>query len=179
MLICSIIPPIIIINLTNLKKLLTYSSINQLGWILILIYLKNIIWLSYLTIYTLISILIFSILTHYKIYNNFIELFPNNLIILLIILNIASMPPFSFFIFKWLRIFVLIINSNIFPISLIIIIRSFIIFFIYLNIIYLSIFTNLTKSKLLNPITPIINYNHLNIFILIITLISFPLIFII
>lgn len=171
--ICSIIPPIIIINLTNLKKLLTYSSINQLGWIILLIYLKTIIWLRYLISYLIISIIIFFIIIYYKIYNNFIiNSSINNIIILLIILNIARIPPFIFFIFKWFRIYILIINSNLFFISLIIIIRSFLMFFIYINIIYLTIFTNLLKSKIIN--LPNYQTNYTNILILFIIIIPLP-----
>nr|QHN89247.1 NADH dehydrogenase subunit 2 [Tapinoma melanocephalum] len=147
---CSLIPPIMMINLTNLKKLLTYSSINQLGWMIMLIYLKNIIWLYYLIMYIMISLLIFFTLSYNKIYNNFLENNTlNNMIILMMMLNMASMPPFSFFIFKWFSVFILIFNSNLFFMLMIMMISSFLMFLMYINMIYLSMFINMSKSKMI------------------------------
>lgn len=157
---CSLIPPFIIINLTNLKKLLAYSSINQSRWLIILIYLKNSLWLSYFFIYTLIYLIIFLFLSFYKFNFNFINNNNNfKIIILIIILNMAGLPPFSFFLFKWFRIFLISSNFlNLFIITILIIFRSFIIFFLYTNIIYLNIFIFILKSKIL-----ILNYSHTNL----------------
>lgn len=177
---CSLIPPLIIINLTNLKKLLAYSSINQSRWLMILIYLKNSLWLSYFFIYTLIYLVIFSFLSFYKFNFNFINNNKNfKIITLIIILNIASLPPFSFFLFKWFSIFLISSNFlNLFLIRILIIFRSFIIFFLYTNIIYLNIFIFILKSKILT-----LNYSYVNslkiFFLLSIIIFLFPLIIII
>ena len=147
---CSIIPPLTIFNLTNIKKLLTYSSINQTSWLIILIYFKNILWLIYFSIYSLLIIIIFFILSKHKIYYNFLHLNHNlNILLLVITLNLARTPPFIFFLIKWFRVFIIINNYlNLFIIIIIITLRSFLIFFIYTNIIYLNIFITLFKSKL-------------------------------
>lgn len=177
---CSLIPPFIIINLTNIKKLLSYSSINQSRWLIILIYLKNILWLSYFFIYSLIYLILFFFLSLYKFNFNFINNFINfKIILLIIILNITGLPPFSFFLFKWFRIFLISNNFlNLFFIRILIIIRSFIIFFLYINIIYLNIFIYILKTKIL-----ILNYSYFNFlkifFLLLIIILLFPLIIII
>lgn len=159
LILCSLIPPFIILNLTNLKTLLTYSSINQSRWLMILIYLKNILWISYFIIYSLIYMCLFFTLSLYKHYFNYINRNNNyKIIILILIINISGLPPFSFFIFKWFRIFIIINNSiNLFFIIIIIIFRSFFIFFLYINISYIRIFISLIKSKILN-----FNYNYFN-----------------
>lgn len=151
-LICSIIPLFNIINLIRFKILLTYSSINQSSWLIILIYFKNFFWLIYLITYSLILFSILLILNFYHlIFNNinlnFLKL-NINLLILFIFINIARLPPFTFFILKWYNIFLIIINSNLYILLLIIIIRSFIILYIYINISSHIIFFWLTKIKL-------------------------------
>nr|YP_010461826.1 NADH dehydrogenase subunit 2 [Tapinoma ibericum]UUF93592.1 NADH dehydrogenase subunit 2 [Tapinoma ibericum] len=167
---CAIIPPFMMMNLMNLKKLLTYSSINQLGWMILLIYLKNIIWFYYLIMYSLITMMIFYILSYKKFYYNYINNsnIYYNMIILMIMMNMASIPPFSFFMFKWFSIFIIIFNSNLFIASLIMIISSFLMFFIYMNMIYLIMFNNLIKSKLMN--LNILNFNYMNMILFIMML---------
>jgi len=151
LIICAYIPPFIIIKSNNLKILISYSSINQSSWIILLIYIKNIIWFRYFIIYSLILSIIFIIIYINKIYKSFTYFFlPNlNIINILYILNIARMPPFSFFIIKWYRIFLTIINSNIYIIIIIIIIRSLIILYLYTLILIKSIFFHRLNSKII------------------------------
>lgn len=156
--ISSILPPIIILNLLNFKKLITYSSVNQSIWIIILIYIKNIFWFIYILYYsTLILSLSFIIkitkLSHNIYLTSIISYYPN-LTLTFLFINIARMPPFSFFIFKWFSIFIFIINSNIKIIIIILIIRSLIILFIYLNIINSLLFSLSRKSKLIYIYSP-------------------------
>lgn len=149
----SIIPPIIIFNLLNFKKIITYSSINQSIWMIIIIYIKNIFWLIYILYYTAL-ILSFSIifkftkLSHHIYINPLIINYPNITVTFLFI-NISRIPPFSFFIFKWFSILIIIINSNIKIFIIILIIRSFIILFIYLNIINILLFHQSNKPKII------------------------------
>lgn len=145
----SILPPILIFNITRFKKILTYSSINQNRWILLLISIKILMWLLYLVIYIIISSIIFYLINLNKI--TYIYSSKNlNVLILIIILNIAGMPPFSFFLFKWFRIFLINYNRDIIILPILIILRSFLIFYIYINIIYLHIFFYGPKLKISN-----------------------------
>lgn len=156
---CIIIPPIKIINIYNFKKLFIYSSINQSRWIILLIYFSNIIWLIYFLFYSLFLFILISLLNLFKIFFNFhLKLSKNfNLIILFTIINFARLPPFSFFFIKWFRIFLFIFNSNFYLLLIIILFRSFIIIYIYINIIFTQIFFQLNKIKLISFIK--INFN--------------------
>jgi len=147
-----IIPPIIIFKITNLKKLIAYSSINQIGWILFIIIISPKIWLIYLLIY-LTSMIIFTfIISQYSFsnFNSWIIITPSiKIIIIIIMINISGLPPFTFFLFKWFNIFILISSININIILLIILFRSLFIVYIYINIlIKISIF-NRFNSKLI------------------------------
>jgi len=158
--ICSIIPPLTIINITNFKILLSYSSINQSRWIILLIYLKNIIWIKYFIFYIIILLAIFLLLHYFKIilnisYTTFNQI-KLNLIFIIFIFNLAGIPPYSFFYIKWFRIYISIYNSNLFIILIIIIFRSLFILYIYINIIINSIFFHKFNSKL-------IKFNFINI----------------
>jgi len=151
--ICSILPPIIIINITNFKVLLSYSSINQSRWIILLIFLKNIIWLKYFIFYIIILSSLFLLLYYFKIMYNLSYISINqikfNLIFIIFIFNLAGIPPYSFFYIKWFRIYISIYNSNLFIILIIIIFRSLLMLYIYINIIINSIFFNKLNSKLI------------------------------
>lgn len=147
---CSIIPPYIMLNINNFKILLSYSSINQTRWIILLTILKPIIWLQYFLFYCLILSCLFYFINFLKIKKNFNNtyIFKLNTIIFLLTLNLASLPPFSFFYIKWYSIFYSIINSNINLILIIIIFRSFFILYVYTNIITNLLFIYKIKSKI-------------------------------
>jgi len=146
-----IIPPIIIFKIINLKKLIAYSSINQIGWMLFIIIVSSKIWLIYLSIYFSSIIIFIFIISYYSSSSNFnswIKLTPlTKIIIISIIINISGLPPFSFFFFKWYNIFILISSININIILLIILFRSLIIIYIYINIIIKISILNRLNSK--------------------------------
>jgi len=158
--ICSVIPPIIIINITNFKILISYSSINQTRWIILLIYLKNIIWIKYFIFYIIILSSTFLLFNYFKIILNISYITLNqikfNLIFIIFIFNLAGIPPYSFFYIKWFRIYISIYNSNLFIILIIIMLRSLFMLYIYTNIIINSIFFYKFNSKL-------IKFNLLNL----------------
>lgn len=132
---------------------MSYSSINQSRWIILLIYIKNIIWFKYFIFYSIISLRLFFAIYFSKIsipFNYFKSHFKFNLLFIILIFTIAGLPPFSFFYIKWFSIFIFIKSSNILIIFILIIIRSLIILYIYINIIINSFFITKIKSKLIN-----------------------------
>lgn len=166
--ICSILPPYIILNITNFKLLISYSSINQSRWIILLIYIKNIIWFKYFIFYSIISFRLFFIIYLSKIsisINYFKSYFKFNLLFIILIFNIAGLPPFSFFYIKWFSIFIFFKSSNILIIFIIIMLSSLIILYIYINIIINSFFIYKIKSKIINFNLPIFNNSTLIYFI--------------
>lgn len=135
---CIIIPPFMILNRTNLKKLLTYASINQTGWILLLIFQCLITWILYIVFYSISLYIIINSIKIWKISEFFTQInyLPNKLLSMLIIINISGLPPLSFFIIKWYSVLLLIsknINNKI--ILLIILFRSVMILYLYVNMV--------------------------------------------
>lgn len=136
-LICLIIPPYLILNSTNLKKLITYSSINQSGWIIIISLSFRSLWVIYIIIYSISLMLIKTIIKEKKIkFNIKIRAQHNTLYLLtiIIIMNLAGIPPLTLFVFKWYAVIRLIILTKPNIIIIIILIRSLIIVYLYTNI---------------------------------------------
>lgn len=152
---CAIIPPFIILNLTNLKSLFAYSSINQTGWILILIYIKDIVWIKYFFFYTIILICIIILIEYQKIFSNSSHKKSkekDNWLVLLSIFNLGGLPPFAFFYFKWLTISIFLINTP-FPLfTIILLFSSLIILYIYSTMIIKSSINHKFNSKTLKKI---------------------------
>nr|YP_009735166.1 NADH dehydrogenase subunit 2 [Acropyga pallida]QBG38652.1 NADH dehydrogenase subunit 2 [Acropyga pallida] len=162
------------INSLNLKILLSYSSINQTSWMLLLIFLKNMFWFMYMIIYTLILFIMTYFFSFYKFYLNFLlnkHLSMNfNLSYLLMIMNLASIPPLSFFMLKWMNIFISIFNSNLHLIFILMMINSFILIYIYINFMNLILFFYSTKFKFFNFSINLINKNFYTFLLIFINL---------
>lgn len=152
MFLCATIPPFIILNLTNLKTLFTYSSINQTGWILILIYTKDNTWIKYFCFYTIILICIIILIEYQKIFPNSSYKTPkekDTWLTLFSIFNIGGLPPFAFFYFKWLNISIFLTNSPIPILAILLLFRSLIILYIYSTMIIKSSIYHKFNSKTL------------------------------
>lgn len=167
----SYIPIFKIINILNIKIILTYSSINQSRWIIILIFFKNIFWFSYILIYRIIILIITIFLNYFKFsfnfYINFFNKLNFNFLSIFLIFNLARVPPLSFFLIKWFSIYIFLFNSKIFFIFILLIINSFILIYIYLNLLSLIIFFYIIKYKfnLINSTNFINNNIYLILFL--------------
>lgn len=122
------------LNQTSLRKLMAFSSINHIGWILTAITYRNLIWIFYFSIYSFINISIIIILKIFNMhYINQIYLFNNkNLIIkfclFINLLSLGGLPPFLGFLPKW----IIIENLTL--------IKSFILLFIMVIIALITLF---------------------------------------
>nr|YP_009730126.1 NADH dehydrogenase subunit 2 [Trichoplusia ni]QHS69733.1 NADH dehydrogenase subunit 2 [Trichoplusia ni]ULA45476.1 NADH dehydrogenase subunit 2 [Trichoplusia ni] len=139
------------LNQTSLRKIMAFSSINNLGWMLTSIMISENLWMFYLMLYSfLISIMCFL----FNILNMFFinQLFINNMnffikINLLInFLSLGGLPPFIGFFPKWIIINFL-INNNMYLMTFIFILMSLIMLFFYIRIIYSSFMFNYLKMK--------------------------------
>nr|YP_010478003.1 NADH dehydrogenase subunit 2 [Chrysodeixis acuta]UVI59360.1 NADH dehydrogenase subunit 2 [Chrysodeixis acuta] len=139
------------LNQTSLRKIMAFSSINNLGWMLMSIMISENLWMFYLMLYSfLISIMCFL----FNILNMFFinQLFINNMnffikINLLInFLSLGGLPPFIGFFPKWIIINFL-INNNLYLMTFIFILMSLIMLFFYIRIIYSSFMFNYLKMK--------------------------------
>lgn len=175
---CSLLPPFIIFSLTNFKILIRYSSINHSAWIIILIYLKSLIWFKYYILYRFINIIRLTIFNLFNVNINLnYNLFNNwkfNLLLIIIIFSLVGLPPFTLFYIKWYRIFFSLFNSNLFILLILLIFRSLFILYIYTNIIILNIFFYRYKSKIIKCNT--LNFNDIHLLLLSLRLFLTPLI---
>nr|WHL46448.1 NADH dehydrogenase subunit 2 [Acronicta hercules] len=139
------------LNQTSLRKLMAFSSINNLGWMLASMMISETLWTFYIFFYSfMISIMcfLFYILNMYFID----QLFINNMnffikINLLInFLSLGGLPPFIGFFPKWMIINFL-INNNMYLLTFIFIMMSLIMLFFYIRITYSSLMFNYLKMK--------------------------------
>nr|AWN56422.1 NADH dehydrogenase subunit 2 [Tetracha sp. DPP-2018] len=142
---CSIVGSIGGLNQTSLRKIMAFSSINHIGW-MIASFLKNeVIWLIYFTIYSLISSTIILMMNAFKVFlkQMFILMNKNVLIkfsMLINLLSLGGLPPFLGFFPKWMVIQHLSTNYSL--ILLIMIMMTLITLFFYLRIAYTSMIIN-------------------------------------
>nr|YP_010426660.1 NADH dehydrogenase subunit 2 [Parnassius glacialis]QYH50543.1 NADH dehydrogenase subunit 2 [Parnassius glacialis]USN89409.1 NADH dehydrogenase subunit 2 [Parnassius glacialis] len=139
------------INQTSLRKLMSFSSINNLGWMLAALMMTENLWIFYLMMYSfLISIMcfFFNSLNIYYINQLFIVNMKISLKMSLLInfLSLGGLPPFLGFFPKWIIINFLIMNK-LFIISFIFIMMSLIMLFFYIRIMYSTIMFNYLKMK--------------------------------
>nr|YP_010947267.1 NADH dehydrogenase subunit 2 [Oberthueria falcigera]WGO62281.1 NADH dehydrogenase subunit 2 [Oberthueria falcigera] len=139
------------LNQTSLRKLMTFSSINNLGWMIFSIMISENLWLFYFIMYTtLISIMFFLFYIMNMFFIN--QLFINNINfmikmnLLINFLSLGGLPPFLGFLPKWIIINFLMINK-LYMLTLIFILTSLIIIFFYIRIIYSCFMFNYFKMK--------------------------------
>lgn len=168
---CSLISGIQGLNQIRLRKILTYSSINHIGWILASIIYSHSIWLLYFIIYSVISIniiLIFKNINIFYLKQLFYSINHNKIIKILFRINFLSLgglPPFLGFLPKWLTINYL-IRNNLYILRTIIIISTLITLYFYLRITFNSLIIysseNLNNNFKINNFTIIFNYISLS-----------------
>nr|AND96075.1 NADH deshydrogenase subunit 2 [Onthophagus crassicollis] len=143
----SMISGIMGMNQTSMRKILAYSSINHISWMLMSMLFFETIWIYYFITYSIISLNIIIILKKFNIFylsqlfssiNNFpiIKFF-----FMLNFMSLGGLPPFLGFLPKWLTIQIL-IKMNLFSLSLVIIVMTLITLFFYMRIISLGLTMN-------------------------------------
>nr|YP_010274813.1 NADH dehydrogenase subunit 2 [Capila translucida]UJV31508.1 NADH dehydrogenase subunit 2 [Capila translucida] len=141
-------------NQTSLRKLMSFSSINNLGWMMFAILVSKSLWLFYFLMYSfLISIMcfFFFIMNSYYI-NQLFMMNMNFMVKFLMFINFLSMgglPPFLGFFPKWIIINFMILNKF-YIISFVFIMMSLMTLFFYIRIIYSCIMFNYLKLKWFN-----------------------------
>jgi len=132
------------LNQTSIRKILTYSSINHTGWILITLATSENLWLVYFILYSTLALTVVSairlsgasFINQTLITNKEATLI--KFIIFTSLLSLGGLPPFLGFLPKWIIIQAIIIN-NIAPLATIVVITSLTTLYYYLKISY-SIF---------------------------------------
>nr|UFK62194.1 NADH dehydrogenase subunit 2 [Cicindela puritana] len=143
---CSIVGSIGGLNQTSLRKIMAFSSINHIGWMIGSFLSNEMIWLIYFSIYSMISaaiILLFNSFNIFYLSQMFILMSKNILIkfsMLLNLLSLGGLPPFLGFFPKWMIIQQL--SNKYSMIVLIMILATLITLFFYMRIAYTSIIIN-------------------------------------
>nr|YP_010850283.1 NADH dehydrogenase subunit 2 [Tomicus minor]WGH11774.1 NADH dehydrogenase subunit 2 [Tomicus minor] len=168
-------------NQTYLKKLMAYSSINHIGWMISSLFCSYKTWLIYYSIYCIMNLNIIILLNNYKMYStyqmmNFMS--KNKMMKMLVMMNFLSLgglPPFLGFLPKWLTINNL-INNNYYTITFILIMFSLISLYFYLRITFSSLMLY-SNENIINMHQPINFYmmmmNKMNI----LSMIFYPLLY--
>lgn len=140
------------LNQISLRKLIAFSSINHIGWIIMTILFNENLWLIYFLIYSFLNFSIIYLFKNFQIFylNQIYSIFINSYFlkfrILISTLSLGGLPPFLGFLPKWFVIQ-----------SLIFIKINFINFFIIcIRLITLFYYLKIRFSAF------ILNYNELN-----------------
>nr|WGO57912.1 NADH dehydrogenase subunit 2 [Episymploce forficula] len=130
-------------NQISIRKILTYSSINHMGWMLSAMLLGENLWLMYFMIYSFLTLTIISIISPFQIsFINQTFLFNNDnptmkFLMFTSLLSLGGLPPFLGFLPKWLIIQSM-VNNNMSFIVTIMVVLSLITLYYYLRISYSS-----------------------------------------
>nr|YP_010022260.1 NADH dehydrogenase subunit 2 [Xanthochlorus tibetensis]QOL12450.1 NADH dehydrogenase subunit 2 [Xanthochlorus tibetensis] len=114
------------LNQTSLRKIMAFSSINHLGWLLSAMLLNENIWMIYFSFYVFLSMSIVLLFNLMKIFhfNQLFSMFLNSkylkMAMMINLLSLGGLPPFMGFFPKWMVIQYLSMNSQMFMVVLLI-----------------------------------------------------------
>nr|AYW52311.1 NADH dehydrogenase subunit 2 [Anthribidae sp. 9 ACP-2013] len=143
----SIVGSILGLNQISLRKILTFSSINHISWMLSSLMNSTYLWMIYFITYSFISlniIIMFKKLNIFYLKQLILKLNSNKMIKFFFLSNFFSLggiPPFLGFLPKWMTINFL-MDKNLWMISIILIFFSLITLFFYTRITLSSILIN-------------------------------------
>nr|YP_010350423.1 NADH dehydrogenase subunit 2 [Chagasia sp. 1 SJ-2020]UOK09904.1 NADH dehydrogenase subunit 2 [Chagasia sp. 1 SJ-2020] len=145
------------LNQVSIRKLMAFSSINHLGWMILSMLNQTLLW-TYFMFYSFLSISIIFMFNNFKLfYFNQIYNIPlmNPMLKLFIFLNLLSLgglPPFLGFLPKWLVIQNLIMTNQYFLLTISVFMALVTLFF-YLRISYSMFMLNYQKNSWLMKTT--------------------------
>lgn len=128
------------LNMIKLRKIIAFSSINHMSWILIAISIRDSLWLTYFLFYTCISISVVLLFqnTHLSSLHDLTNLnFKTPLFILTLpitLLSLGGLPPFSGFLPKWMIIQIILTKGLVFPL-IFLLLSSLVTLYFYLRLI--------------------------------------------
>lgn len=163
------------LNQNSVKKLIGYSSIFNIGLILAVVKF-NFIWMMYLLVYSIMLLIIYTLLKRRKI--NFINqivfrgIISKKISLWINILSIGGIPPLIGFSIKYMVI-IYIIKIKLTVTVIIIVMASILVIFFYLRMIFLSIIRNSLVSKI-----KLFNLNEISSWTTIINIFSLPIVLI-
>nr|QIC19201.1 NADH dehydrogenase subunit 2 [Ocydromia sp. DY-2020] len=151
------------LNQTSLKKIMAFSSINHLGWMLTALISSENLWLIYFLFYCFLSINLVFFFYIFKLFhiNQLFSLFFKSKIIkfslFMNLLSLGGLPPFLGFLPKWIIIQTLSFNNQLFLMSLLTVMTLITLFF-YLRMCFSAFMLNYYENNFITSM----NYNNFN-----------------
>nr|AII41696.1 NADH dehydrogenase subunit 2 [Petrobiellus sp. 2 JZ-2014] len=143
------------LNQTSLRKILAYSSINHLSWMMISMPISDNLWFSYFMLYVLLSTSVALIFLTMQMFhmNQIQDLLKNSninkMMISVNLLSLGGLPPFLGFLPKWMVIQN--IDQNNMMLMLFLVTMSLITLFYYLRIMFISMTLSAESKKWASP----------------------------
>nr|QXG19152.1 NADH dehydrogenase subunit 2 [Drosophila burlai] len=140
------------LNQTSLRKLMAFSSINHLGWMLSSIMISESIWLIYFLFYSFLSFILTFMFNIFKLFhlNQLFSWFVNSKILkfsmFMNFLSLGGLPPFLGFLPKWLVIQQLTLCNQYFLLT-VMMMSTLITLFFYLRICYSAFMLNYYENN--------------------------------
>lgn len=139
------------LNQTSIRKIIAFSSINHLGWLIAAILVNERMWMIYFYVYTFLSLTIVFILNILQIFhiNQAFSLKLNSPLLKFCFfssfLSLGGLPPFLGFLPKWLVIQSLVNSGQIFLITTMVCLTLITLYF-YLRICFSAFILNYTET---------------------------------
>nr|YP_010026603.1 NADH dehydrogenase subunit 2 [Phyllocnistis citrella]QOQ85851.1 NADH dehydrogenase subunit 2 [Phyllocnistis citrella] len=139
------------INQTSLRKILVYSSINNLSWMMMSILISENLWILYFVIYSMLILFLCFMFNFFKInfFNQLFSMNMNNIMKMSLLFNFLSLgglPPFLGFLPKWMMINFF-LEKNFYFLTFIFIMMSLVLLFFYIRIMFTMFLFNNFKIK--------------------------------
>nr|YP_009695014.1 NADH dehydrogenase subunit 2 [Abscondita terminalis]QEJ81513.1 NADH dehydrogenase subunit 2 [Abscondita terminalis]QRG30016.1 NADH dehydrogenase subunit 2 [Abscondita terminalis] len=133
-----IISGIMSINQISIRKLMAFSSINHMGWMMSSMMTEKTIWILYFVVYSIITINITMMMKNIFYLNQLFTTlnvsFSMKMFFMLNFLSLSGIPPFLGFMPKWMVIQTM-IENNMFFLTIIMIMFTLIMIYVYIRII--------------------------------------------
>nr|YP_010446998.1 NADH dehydrogenase subunit 2 [Loxocera sinica]UTM10363.1 NADH dehydrogenase subunit 2 [Loxocera sinica] len=157
-------------NQTSLKKLMAFSSINHISWMLTALYLSENLWMIYFLIYSFMNfslIFMFNLFNLFYINQLFSLFFNNKLLKFLLFMNLLSLgglPPFLGFLIKWMIIQSLVLMNQILLMTMLTSITLITLFF-YIRLTYSAFMLNYKENTWKNKMECNFLYTYFSFFL--------------
>nr|YP_009531180.1 NADH dehydrogenase subunit 2 [Ornebius fuscicerci]AXY63937.1 NADH dehydrogenase subunit 2 [Ornebius fuscicerci] len=170
------------VNQTSLRKIMAYSSINHIGWMILILQFNNSIWLVYFTTYSIMNFSLMFLFSSYQIshinqfmLDNLVNSKYTNFFISMNFLSLSGLPPFIGFLPKWLIIESMQMNLFTNFMLVILIISSILTLFYYLRIsLKIFMFASLSNKWLILPPENINQNNYILMTLSFISILGLP-----
>nr|YP_010179697.1 NADH dehydrogenase subunit 2 [Cryptotympana atrata]AWV83185.1 NADH dehydrogenase subunit 2 [Cryptotympana atrata]QUV77440.1 NADH dehydrogenase subunit 2 [Cryptotympana atrata] len=138
---------------SSMRKIIAYSSIYNLGWIIGGLMINNYMWLMYFIIYSINLMMVCNVFFIFSV-NYFNQLFMlrshyiQSLMVMIIFMSMGGLPPFLGFLPKLIMMYCFIMNEMIFS-CFILVISALLIMFFYLRVVFTGLLINSLSMKLM------------------------------